>query len=146
MFVVKSPKRLTSIIQLNELKERDATKALGDRVQQLELNKKRLSDLESYRLEYGRNILGEGRGLTASKLQDYQTFLNNLNYAVEQQKTAIKQLVVEYENAKRQWLAARNRSKAIQTVQKKYELMESIEEGRREQREQDDRNNSKNNR
>lgn len=125
------------------MQEIDASKALGDRVQQLELNKKRLSDLENYRVEYGRNFLGAGRDLAAAKLQDYQAFLNNLNHAIEQQKTAIKQLTLEYEHAKRQWLAARNRCKAIQTVQKKYELMELRAEGRREQREQDDRNNSK---
>ncbi len=126
------------------MKERDATKILGDRVQQLELNKKRLNDLESYRMEYGRNLLGAGKGLSVAKLQDYQAFLNNLNDAVEQQKTAIKQLTLEYEQAKRQWLAAKNRCKAIQTVQQKYELSELRSEIRREQREQDDRNSSKN--
>ncbi len=141
---MKSSKRLVSINRLNAMKERDATKILGDRVQQLELNKKRLSDLESYRMEYGRNLLGAGKGLSVAKLQDYQAFLNNLNDAVEQQKTAIKQLTLEYEQAKRQWLAAKNRCKAIQTVQQKYELAELRNEGRREQREQDDRNSSKN--
>ena len=119
-----------------DLKESNAAKALGSYQQKLEFYKKRLDDLETYRMEYSRGFLGVGQsGITAAKLQSYQAFLHNLNNAIEQQKTIIKDMHAEYERLKRQWLAARNRSKAIETVVERHVKAESYAEERQLQKE-----------
>lgn len=144
---MKSSERMKPVQRYTELKEQNAARALGVYQQKLDSFRQRLRDLEEYRDEYCRQYLSAGQnGITAARLQGYQAFLLNLNQAIEQQKNIIQGMDAEYERLKRQWLAARNRTKAIETVVDRYQAAENKAEERKIQKETDDRNNQNTNR
>ena len=65
--------------------------------------------------------------------------MENLKKAIEQQTRVISQIEVQFEVARRQWLAARGKSKAIETVVNQHLTREQLQEDKRDQREIDDR-------
>jgi len=140
----KQSKRLQPVVDFNQRKEEDAAKALAVASRNVLEQKQRLSEFESYRGEYGQQLSQVGgAGLSASKMRDFQAFISKLNHVLEQQKVAIENAEKEYELKKRQWLAARNKLKAISKVQRKHILQENSTEEKRMQKEQDDRNSRK---
>lgn len=137
----KQSKRLQPVVDYNQQKEIDAAKELANASSDVQAQKQRLQEFENYRNEYGQqfNQIGGG-GISAARVRDYQAFIGKLNHVVEQQRTAIKNSELNYEDKKRQWLAARNKLKAINKVQKKHVTKEDIAEEKQLQKEQDDRN------
>ena len=138
---MKQSKRLQPVCDFKKRQEQEAAKKLTKASQELAQHQQRLLDLDSYRAEYGQKFATTGgSGMTAQKLREFQGFMHNLNIAIEQQKAAIEKLRVDQESIKRQWLAARNRAKAVDNVQSQYQLREQQEEEKKLQKEQDDRN------
>ena len=137
----KQSHRLQPVVDFNQQQETDAAKALAQASNEVMVQKQRLKEFEDYRSEYGQqfNQAGSG-GLSASRVRDYQAFIAKLNNVLEQQMAAIELAENDYEEKKRQWLAARNKLKAINKVQEKHVLNEGIAEEKKEQKEQDDRN------
>lgn len=139
---MKQSKRLEPICDLNKRKEEEAAKELAKASQEVAAQKQRLIDLENYRNEYDKQFANAGgAGLTANQVRDYRRFLANLSAVVEQQRTAISNLELLFEEKKRQWLAARSRSKALDTVKVNYEKQEMHNEEKKLQNEIDDRGN-----
>jgi len=134
--------RLQPICDFKKRQEEDAAKKLAEATQALAQQKQRLVELEGYRAEYCQQFteIG-GKGISAQKLREYQGFMTKLNTVVDQQKMAIEKLSQDHEQTKRQWLAARNRSKALNNVQSKYHEREQQLEEKKLQKEQDDRSN-----
>ena len=62
---------------------------------------------------------------------------------MRQQAALIDRLRQDYEAKKRQWLAARNNTKAMETVVDRHRTSEQYAEDRRTQRDQDDRSGQK---
>ena len=134
-------KRLQPVVDFTQQQEVEAAKALSKASEEVMLQKKRLEEFENYRNEYGQQFSHVGGGgMTAAKARDYQSFFNKLNHVLEQQKVAIQNAEVEFELKKRQWLAARNKLKAINKVKEKHVQAEEIAEEKQLQKEQDDRN------
>ncbi|MDX1811609.1 MAG: flagellar export protein FliJ [Gammaproteobacteria bacterium] len=137
---MKQSRRLEPICHFNRKKEEDAAKALAKASQEMQLQKQRLLDLENYRGEYAKQFaMAGGAGLNAARMREYQTFMANLSKAIEQQKSAIHVHEQQFEERKRQWLAARSRSKALETVKDRYLQQENNQEEKRLQKEIDDR-------
>lgn len=129
------------MVDFTQQQEVEAAKALSKASEEVMLQKKRLEEFENYRNEYGQQFSHVGGGgMTAAKARDYQSFFNKLNHVLEQQKVAIQNAEVEFELKKRQWLAARNKLKAINKVKEKHVQAEEIAEEKQLQKEQDDRN------
>jgi len=129
------------VVDFTQQQEVEAAKALSKASEEVMLQKKRLEEFENYRNEYGQQFSHVGGGgMTAAKARDYQSFFNKLNHVLEQQKVAIQNAEVEFELKKRQWLAARNKLKAINKVKEKHVQAEEIAEEKQLQKEQDDRN------
>jgi len=139
---MKQSTRLQPICDFKKREEDEAAKKLAKATQELFQQQQRLLELESYRAEYGQQftILGSS-GMSAQKLREFQGFVHKLNTVVDQQKIAIENLQHDYENTKRQWLAARNRTSALNKVQTQYQEREQKVEEKKLQKEQDDRNN-----
>jgi len=138
---MKQSRRLQPVVDFNQRKEIDAAKELANASSNVLIQKQRLQEFESYRSEYGDQFAQAGSdGLSAARLRDFQAFISKLNHVVEQQRTAIENAEKEYEVKKRQWLAARNKLKAINKVQRKHVLKEDVAEEKKLQKEQDDRN------
>ena len=137
---MKQSKRLQPIHDYKQRQEDEAAKRLAQVSSEIQQKKKSLSDLESYRLEYDQKFLEtSSEGVSAKRMKDYQAFMNNLAQVLGQQKAAIEMLEREFEEKKRQWLAAKNRTTAIGKVQQGYQQKEDSIEEKKEQREQDDR-------
>lgn len=141
---MKRSQRLAPVVKYTDAKEREAARLLAQQQQQLDQQKQRLKQLESYRQEYARQFIAIGSsGMSAIKVHDFQAFLKNLDGAMVQQKEAIERLTQDYEQKKRQWLAARNKTKAMHNVVDKYVEDEQRKEEKSEQKEQDDRSASR---
>ena len=137
---MKASKRLQPVVKVTDRREKDAAAALGKVQQELENNRQRLVELKSYRLEYASHLSQSQPGqFSGSKLKDYQSFLNNLDRAIEQQKQVIVKFKQDYERQKRQWLTARNRKKAVNSLLDKHILAEEKQQERKIQSEVDDR-------
>jgi len=137
---MKSSKRLHRVIQITEFQENNAARMLGSLQQQLLAYQARLNDLSTYRAEYGKRFVDLGQvGLSAVQMRDFQSFMVNLDEAIRQQEVAIDQLKVEYDEKKRQWLAARNKTKAIVSISQRYQAQEQQQEEKIIQKEIDDR-------
>lgn len=137
---MKQSKRLQPIHAFKLRQEEEAAKKLAKASLEIQQKKKSLLDLESYRCEYDQKFLKtSSEGVSAKRMKDYQAFMNNLAQVLGQQKAAIKMLESEFEQKKRQWLAAKNRTTAIGKVQQGYQQREDTIEEKKEQREQDDR-------
>lgn len=137
---MKQSKRLEPICHFNKKREEEAAKRLAKVSQEVAKQKQRLLDLENYRGEYGKQFaMAGGAGLNAVKMRDYQRFMANLSKVIEQQKSAISVLEREFEEKKRQWLAARNRNKALENVKDRYQQQENVQEEKKQQKEIDDR-------
>ena len=138
---MKQSKRLRPVCDFKKRQEQEAAEKLAKASQELAQHQQRLVDLNSYRSEYNRKFVANGSdGMSAQKLREYQRFMHSLNLAIEQQKSVIEKLKFDHERMKRQWLAARNRAKAVGNVQSQYEHREQVEEDKKLQKEQDDRN------
>lgn len=137
----KRSERLKPVTRYNENREQHAANEYGKAQRELDFAVEKLQQLEIYREEYARQFIdaGAGRGWNATRAQDYQLFLQNLDKAMAQQKAAIEQLQLTADLKKRQWLAARSRTQAVQTVVDRYQVKEKLEAEKKEQKEQDDR-------
>ena len=137
---MRKSKRLKPICDFKQRKEDEAAKELAQAANEVSSQKQRLIDLESYRSEYDRQFTEtSSQGISAKRMKDYQSFMHNLAGVLEQQRAAITSLERDYEDKKRQWLAARNRTKALTKVQTKYQKQEDVKEEKSQQKEQDDR-------
>ncbi len=137
---MKKSKQLEPIENFNKQREETAIKQLALTTQELAQQKQRLFDLESYRADYGKQFAAICEvGLNASKLREYQRFLENLSNVVEHQKSSVRLLDQQLDEKKRQWLAARSRTKALETVKDRYERQETLIDEKKLQKEIDDR-------
>jgi flagellar FliJ protein len=137
---MRQSKRLQPVCDFKQRQEDEAAKRLAATAQEVSQQKQRLSDLENYRGEYDQQFhQASSQGISAQRMRDYHTFMGNLTKVLDQQKAAISVLEKEYEEKKRQWLAARNRAKALNKVQTNYQQQEEMQEEKRQQKEQDDR-------
>lgn len=141
---MKRSERLKPVVRFAGHKEDEAARRLGAAREQLLLQEGRLQDLEGYRAEYGQrfNAAAQG-GMSAIQLRSFQAFMDKLDQAIRQQAAVIDRVRQDYEAKKRQWLAARNKTKAMETVVDRHRSTEQYAEDRRIQREQDDRSGRK---
>jgi flagellar protein FliJ len=131
--------RLKPIQRLNESRENDAARALGHSVQTLQQQTQRLSELQQYRDEYDRKIQELGQnGVIASRLQQMQSFLNNLNLAIAQQQAVVEQAQRQQEQQRHSWQRAHNKSQVMDNVAERYRRDEQYQANKRDQKENDE--------
>ncbi len=142
--MVKS-KRIEPIADLARNSEREAAKALGQVLQQLDQQQAQLQLLFGYQAEYQRRLNDSAsQGMNAQALNEYREFIAKLSLAIEQQEQAVEQARRELDEKKRYWFAKRGRSKALDAVLDRYIKHERQALEKKEQREHDDRNNRSN--
>lgn len=142
--MVKS-KRIEPIADLARNSEREAAKALGQVLQQLDQQQAQLQLLFGYQAEYQRRLNDSAsQGMNAQALNEYREFIAKLSLAIEQQEQAVEQARRELDEKKRYWFAKRGRSKALDAVLDRYIKHERQALEKKEQRDHDDRNNRPN--
>ena len=133
-------KRMQPVQQLAQSRERSAVQKLGLSQQHLQAQEAKLEELRSYRDQYAKAFEASGgAGLGAARMRDYRIFLNRLGEAISQQEALIAQCQAQHEQTRRQWMASRNQSRAVDKLVDRYRSQEDRQQQRTEQKEQDDR-------
>ena len=133
--------RLKPVIRVSESKERGEAVLLGQSLEALRGQERRLEELRAYLDEYRRLFVEEGvKGLGVRRLHSYHGFIVRLTQTVDYQHRRVEEARQEYERQKRAWQAARIRCQALDKVATKHLQTERRDRDRREQREADDRN------
>ncbi len=131
--------RLKPVQRINESREKDAAKALGHSVQSLQQQEQRLAELQQYREEYDRQIQELGaNGVVASRLQQMQSFLHNLNLAIKQQQQIVEAARHEREQKRHSWQQAHGKTQVMDKVIERYQVDEQYQANKREQKENDE--------
>jgi len=139
---MEKSKRFEPIADLARNSEREAAKALGQALQQLEQEQQQLEQLIGYRADYRRRLNDSAsQGMSVQTVNEFREFITKLSLAIEQQQQTLEICRQVLEEKKRFWFAKRGRSKALDAVLDKYIKNEQQLLERREQRELDDRNN-----
>ena len=135
----KRSQRFQPIQRLAQHSEDKAAQQLGQAQQQLTDQQQRLEELVRYRDEYAQQFHQSGQaGLDGRQLQAYQSFLNQLNAAIEQQKQQILQSQEDCDHRRQDWRRQRTHSEVLESAVKRIQRQERKTEQRQEQRSSDE--------
>ncbi len=138
--MVKS-KRFEPIANLARDSEREAAKALGSALKNLQDQVDQLDNLMRYQEDYNQRLnYSASMGISAQELNEYIEFLSKLATAIEGQEQAVEQAKQALQEKKLFWFSKRGRSKALDSVLERYVQDEAKQLDKREQHELDDRN------
>lgn len=133
----KRSRKLDRIVSLASSEERSLRERTGETRKKLDKQRERLGELNAFRQAYA-SKMPRGAGVSAAHLKDYKHFLKRLDDAVGSQEQIIQDGERSYENARRRWLAKRQRRESLERVLEKYRRIEAAHEDRLEQKKIDD--------
>ncbi len=118
-------KRLSPVLQLAETHERSAAQSMAQTRQRLHYYEEKLAELCGFRKEYTNSLrTGHANIISASQLQQYQSFLRQLDEGIAVMSERIsgqKQLNTRDEQ---QWLMAKQRTDALDKLVLKLQGLE----------------------
>ena len=131
--------RFRPVHRVAKNKENRAAKQLGISQQSVLEAETKLRELQKYRQDYLEQFRSAGRaGISAARLQEYQTFLSRLNDAIRHQESLVRAGHEDRLSKQDQWLRKRTRSKALGKVLDRYVEAERKRVEKREQKETDE--------
>jgi flagellar FliJ protein len=131
--------RLGVVKQATSHTEREHAERVAQAERHVVAMEEKLSALERYRKEYEDGFAARaGAGLGAMAGRDFQTFLARLGDALEQQRQVVEQARAAHQAAIVVWREAAKRAHVVDTLQERWQVEESREEGRRDQRDNDE--------
>ena len=99
----------------------------------------KLTALENYRKEYEVGFAARaGAGLGVAAIHDCHAFLARLGEALEQQRQAVETARAAHQAAITLWREAAKRAHVVDTLAERWQLEESREASRRDQRDSDE--------
>ncbi len=114
---MNASKRLKPIKKLADNKEKASAQALGHSVNHKNSQQEKLQQLIQYRAEYVASMTYKTeQGMSGDQLQQYHTFLNKLDDAINQQRSAVEVSEQSLNNSKDQWRENNTRASAISRV------------------------------
>jgi flagellar FliJ protein len=137
---MKRSQRLNPVARVEKHRERDAAQLLGRHQSELNAMQARLEELLNYRADYQQRysqFLGQGGGSAA--IQEYRSFLNKLDRAIDHQQQLIAGGQQNVSSSRHNWMQKRTRLKAIDTLVDKLKVEEHKQEAKREQLDNDER-------
>ncbi|MCK4742492.1 MAG: flagellar export protein FliJ [Sulfuriflexus sp.] len=133
-------KRLKPVSEIADARERDAARYMGEQQGVLDQHQNKLVELIKYRAEYAEKMVAAGgNGISAGKMQDYNSFIRRLDEAIVFQRSQIELAVRQLEVKQREWRVMHTRSEALNKVVSRYQTAEIREQDKREQNESDER-------
>jgi len=129
--------RLGQILGFLHHREQDAARALAKQQAQLSASQDLLVQLQSYRQQSGQQIAG-GEVQRSSELIQQRDFLESMDRAISEQRSAVAQATERYQSQKNDWLARRVRRRALGRAVTKLLRDEEKAQRRQEQRAMDD--------
>ena len=117
-----------------------AAQSLGKSVGNLDAQKARLLELETFREEYTKQFQAAGaEGITGAAIQSYQNFINQLGVAIEQQRQTVFSAEIDKSQKKNTWQDKHRTTRIYDKTIEKFATKEQKDKDRREQKEQDER-------
>lgn len=124
---------------LAQHRSEEATRALGSVMSEEQAMQNKLNLLLKYRDDYQEKFRAAIRsGMDPAGWRNFQDFLDKLETAIEQQRTALAQSRQATSVAKEEWRSRQSRLKAFDTLSDRHQQREQQHAARREQREQDE--------
>ena len=131
--------RLGVVQQATAHTEREHAERVAQAERHVVAMEEKLQALERYRKEYEDGFAARaGLGLGAAAGRDFQAFLARLGDALEQQRQLVEQARTAHQAAIAVWREAAKRAHVVDTLQERWQVEESREEGRRDQRDNDE--------
>jgi len=136
---VTRSERLGVVKQATSHTEREHAERVAQAERHVVAMEEKLAALERYRKEYEVGFAAKaGAGLGAAAGRDFQTFLARLGDALEQQRQQVELARSAHQAAILVWREAAKRAHVVDTLQERWQVEESREEGRRDQRDNDE--------
>jgi flagellar FliJ protein len=133
-------RRLEVIIDLYQRQEKQALEILGGSQRQVQAMMQKLASLEQYRQEYERRgLVQAGRQFSAHDLMEYQSFLNKLDQAINDQKRLIEQQEQQIEQNRTLWREKHQKTESLLKLDEKAQIQRLKQLEKNEQLEQDSR-------
>lgn len=129
-------KQLALVLELREKEEEKARQALGNAEQQLEMLEQQLKSLEDYALSYQQQLSQPGQ-MQMQQRQTITAYLYQVQTAIVGQVDKVNTAADKVEDAKQSWLDVRLKKKGIETLLKKREHEQAVQQNKREQKEAD---------
>lgn len=127
------------VAEVTAKRKEAAAQALGESNRAVSEQEKRLADLIAYRDEYSRYCQQKGNeGITASRFQELQRFMANLEQAIKQQRQVVESSRQNRVQKQRGWQQAHNKNRAMDTVIDRYRDQERQQENKQEQKQLDE--------
>ncbi len=131
-----------SMKMLIELTE-NQTDQEKQRLEKLNIERNKASEqltmLGQYREDYTNRLLQASQtGVSVANYHNFYRFIGTLDQAITQQTTLIEQLKIKITAQQQQWLAAKQRLNAYETLQNRRNQEENTRKARQEQRDNDE--------
>ena len=133
--------RLAPVKQMAEDRAKTATDAMVTARNDHQSHKQKLTDLMRYRNDYQTELQNKAKtGVSAMQLQQYQTFIAQLDKAILQQQHQVTRTKSELEHKQANWQHKNSHKEAITKAVGRMKKQELVAESNREQRELDEHN------
>lgn len=133
------PFSLQPLLELMQTRTDDATRRLGQLIAAEQSAKSRLQLLEQYREEYNQRFREAVQGgLSPLAWRNYQEFIARIDDAIRQQGMVVAGAANHTASGQEQWREQNKKLKAVDALSQRYQTAEIRQEGRREQKLQDE--------
>ena len=113
--------RLTPVVDMATAAEREAARALGRSLQQLQQSQNQLGELQRYLGDYQQQWLtAGGQGVSGQWLVNYQRFLTQLDTAIGQQRRSVEWNQENVRKAREQWQKCHARLERLRKLVQRY--------------------------
>ena len=137
--MTKRSRRFQPIQRMAKHGEDQAAQRLGLSNKALSDQELRLQELIAYRDEYAQQFHQTGQGgLDGRQLQSYQSFLNQLDIAIEQQKQQILNAQQNCDEHRLEWRQKHTHSEVLDSAVRRIKVQEQHNEQKQEQRNNDE--------
>lgn len=138
--VLKKSKRFEPVKQVAENNETAAAVKMNQSFQEQQESLEQLDKLKGYRDDYVAQFKLKGQGgMSASRLREYQAFVQKLDSAIEEQMKAVQNMSVKVDESQQAFKKTNSRKKVVEKLIKKSKHQELAGVDRQEQNEADDR-------
>ncbi len=136
-------RKLNPVIDMARKATENELIRLGEHNALLQQDQSQLDDLISYRQEYLNRFRQDDPTLmSAKKALELRAFLAQLDQAIQAQQVQVNQSQLKVQQQQKNWLEAKNKEQAIDTLRDRYKADETQQQQRYEQRENDEHTNA----
>lgn len=130
---------LQTVLELMQKRTDDSARTLGRLIAAEQSEQGKLDLLNQYRQEYTDRFSESARiGITPGALANYQAFLAKIDEAIAHQQRVLDQSKQATVTGQQQWLAHRNRVKAIDSLAQRHVQILQAKDAKRDQKQTDE--------